>query len=238
MTAIDEMRKALSNDPKYDENAVWYKIFGDQKAFNASVMSIKPQISNKWNIIQYQSYINKFVIPGIGSLDDWANPDAMYQKYKSRVVTTGGFGANSSDDPLEDMMAMINYVEFCNDITNVYNEVKDTLQEYGVSEIQSLVGSWTNCYWILKGFRREFYTSLYTMGNDESKHLYQQSPLRHMLVFLIDKRLARLIPDSDTFKFSSDYFSAMPYLKEVSSHVGAYLLEQYSADMYACKMIG
>lgn len=233
--SINDLRKKLTNDPKVDENLIWYKIFGDKDLFNKSIMSSKPRITNSWNLIQYTEYVNKFVIPSLKDLDDWCNSKKMYSDYQKKLPTI--HGSMSSDDPMVDHMGLINYEEFCSDISDVYIQVKDDLIDFGVPEIQASIGSMNNMYWILRNFRSHYYQTLYSLENDESKESYQQSPLRWMLLFLINKRLDRLIPDSETFKFGQTYFSAKPYLIEVSNHVQEFLLDKYSSDMFACKLI-
>lgn len=234
--SINDLRKKLTNDPKVDENLVWYKIFGDREAFNKSIMSSKPRITNSWNIIQYTEYVNKFVIPSLKDLDEWSNSKTLYSSYKRALPTIGS--STSSGDPVTDQMALINYEEFCSDIKEFYLQVKNDLIDFGVPEIQSYVGAFNSMYWILRNVRKHYYQSLYSLEEDEnSKNSYQQSPLRWVFLYLINKRLDRLIPDSDTFKFGSQYFMAKPYLVEVGNHVEEFLIDKYSSDMFACKLI-
>lgn len=235
--SMDQLRKKLATDQNNKEakEAAWIELFGSKKAFQDSIMSKKPKIPNTWNIIQYQAFINEYVITDLKSFDDWAKHESAYKHYKRRVAVTGN--AQSMDSPDQDQMEMINYQELCNDVASLTEEVRNDINEFGVPDLQAWVGAFTTMYFVLKRFRQHFYKTLYTLENEESKNVYQKSPLRHLLLFLIDKRLNKLIPDSDYFKFGKEYFQTFEYRKVAAETIYEYLVEKYEPDMLACKFL-
>lgn len=231
------LRESVANgdanrDPK---ELAWIKLFGDRKLFQDSIMSPKPKIPNTWNVIQYFDYHRSYGILKLRSLDEWAHPDDAYDYYKKKLPTSTR--SAQYDSPDDDQMCMINYREFCEDIGRLTTEMKDDMNDFGVPELQAYIGAYTTMFFVLKRFRKEFYSTFYTFVEDENNTVYQKSPLRHLLLFLIDKRLHRLIPDSDVFKFGSDYFQTWEYRKMAGDTIYEYLIEKYQSDMLACKFL-
>lgn len=213
----------------------WIREFGNKKSFQDSIMSPKPKIPNTWDAEKYFAYHRTYGITKLRALDDWANPEDAYKHYKSRLTTS--YGASNNDSPEEDQFGLINYIEFCNDINRFTNEIKDSMIEYGVPDLQSYVGAYTSMFFVLKKYRKHFYSTLYTFEENVENTVYQRSPLRHLLVFLIERRLNRLIPDSDIFKFGKEYFETFEFRKEASDMIYDYLIENYTSDMIACKFL-
>lgn len=228
----DRLRDVGNADAR---EANWIKLFGDRKKYQDSIMSPKPKIPNTWNVVQYFSYQKEFCITGLRSLDDWSNPDDAYSYYKKKLPSTTG--SMSYDSPEQDQLEMINYREFCEDVGKLTLEIKDDINDFGVPELQSYIGAYTTMFFVLKRFRKEFYSSLYTFEEDKNNEFYQKSPLRHLLLFLIERRLNRLIPDSDSFKFCATYFQTFEYRKVAGDTIYDYLIDKYQSDMLACKFL-
>lgn len=234
---LSDLRQSLKNGDhdRSIKEQLWIKIFGDRKKFQESIMSSKPKIPNTWNAIQYLDYHRAYGILKLRSLDDWAHPDDAYEYYKKKLPTT--HGATQYDSPEEDQLMMINYREFCEDVTRLTTEIKNDINEFGVPELQSYIGAYTTMFFVLKRYRKEFYSTFYTFTENENNSLYQKSPLRHLLMFLIERRLNKLIPDSDTFKFGSTYFETFEYRKVAGDAIYDHLIEKYQSDMIACKFL-
>ena len=225
--------------PVKEREDIWHSLFGSKEAFNESIMSLKPMITNNWSLVQYMTYVEKFVIVK-HKFREWNNPDRIYKFYEqdlrnNKLVT----GNNIGYIPITDNhMGLIDYKGICEDIDNFSKEIEQDLNDAGVSQLQSCIGGFICSYNVLKKLRRQFYTSLYSLGNEESKIIYQQSPLRYLLMYLIDRRLSRLIPSSKTFKFSPEYFNSLAYQLEAQQLAAEYMIDKYEADMNVCKIIG
>lgn len=234
---LAQIKESLANSAHNAsiKEQIWIKIFGDRRSFQDSIMSPKPKITNDWNVLQYYEYHKAYGITKLRALDDWANPEDAYKHYKSKIQN--GNSAAYNDSPDEDQFCLINYIDFCNDINRLTNEMCNDMNDFGVSEIQARIGAYTSMFFILKRYRKQFYSTLYTFEKDVQNTVYQKSPLRHLLLFLIERRLNRLIPHSDTFKFGKDYFATFEYRKEAGDTIYDYLVENYTSDMVTCKFL-
>ncbi|MCK9531853.1 MAG: hypothetical protein M0R77_15020 [Gammaproteobacteria bacterium] len=232
-----QIKESLANGDhnRSIKEQAWIKLFGDRKAFQSSIMSPKPKIPNSWLPEQYLEYHKEYGLTKLRALDDWANPDDAYKHYKARL--TSSYGASNNDSPDEDQLGLINYVDFCNDINRLTNEMKDDMIDFGVPALQAYIGAYTTMFFVLKRFRKQFYSTLYTFEENVENTIYQKSPLRHLLLFLIERRLNRLIPDSNTFKFGKEYFQTFEYRKESGDAIYDYLIDNYTSDMIACKFL-
>lgn len=226
---------ANSDHDRSIKEQIWIKLFGDRRSFQDSIMSPKPKIPNNWNAMQYYDYHRAYGIVKLRSLDDWANHEDAYKHYRTRLTTS--YGASNNDSPEEDQFGLINYIDFCNDVGRLTTEMKNDMNDFGVPELQSYIGAYTSMFFILKRYRKQFYSTLYTFEENVENTVYQKSPLRHLLVFLIERRLNRLIPHPDTFKFGKEYFQTFDYRKEAGDTIYDYLIENYTSDMIACKFL-
>lgn len=235
--SIEALKKSLTESSVNAsiKEQIWVKIFGSRRAFQDSIMSPKPKISNAWTTEQYLDYHKAYGITKLRGLDDWANHEDAYKHYKTKVQNNSN--ASHNDSPEEDQFCLINYVDFCNDISRLTNEMWSDMTEFGVPDIQACIGAYTTIFFVLKRFRKQFYSTLYTFEGDDGNSAYQKSPLRHLLLFLLERRLNRLIPHSDIFKFGKEYFQTFEYRKESGDAIYEYLIENYTSDMVTCKFL-